>query len=80
MTVRAHTVGTELCPEGVEVLFKEANGYATFLDEAGEVAVNLYEIWTDEETGKTKRRIAGTLAAGRWAAVVTVDDEVVTPA
>jgi hypothetical protein len=76
MTVRVRHVGTELFPEGVVEVVREANGWATATTEFGE-AIDLLIKWEDEDTGKKQKRTIGRVAAGTWASVVVTDDDFV---
>jgi hypothetical protein len=76
MTVRVRHVGTELFPEGVVEVVREANGWSTDPTDFGE-AIDLTVVWEDEDTGKKHKRTVGRISAGTWASVVVLDHDYV---
>jgi hypothetical protein len=77
MTLRLRYTGTELCPEGVVEVVREANAYRMCPSESGNGDhMDLLHDYTDDEGGR-KFRVVGTVAAGRWQSIVNLDDEVV---
>lgn len=71
MPVRVRYTGTELCPEGVVELVKEADAWTTESTDDGE-AIKLYEVWEDDDE-KTHRRCIGRVAPGHWQSVVAIE-------
>jgi hypothetical protein len=71
MPVRVRYVGTELCPEGVVELIKEADKWVAEDTDEGE-AIKLYEVWEDDDE-KSHQRVIGRIAAGRWQSVVVLE-------